>query len=296
MKYRKFGNLGIEISQLGFGCMRLPTLTIGEQTVVDDDKALPKMNDGHAPELEPVFSLQPVVEDEATGDDDEELITDDANEAANEVIAKYVLPLYHSEQHCEEASSLAEYLENLPLKAIKSFVSETLEAYRLLEHADAYRQRISEPIAYVQQSYMLDLLYWSVLIGTFKPFMTNYRFPFTFIPNPTVSTSTSGSADEEGLVNQRPYFRSASIVEIMLETTTAHFDTLGTGLPDAENTWFGFSEEQSLGWSFINTVCIKPDTAISYHATKVRIIMKSEIRYVVKARKRLLKNFPGRTR
>ncbi|WP_010243174.1 aldo/keto reductase [Acetivibrio cellulolyticus] len=40
MKYRKFGNTGIEISRLGFGCMRLPTIKLNDVEVVDEDKTI----------------------------------------------------------------------------------------------------------------------------------------------------------------------------------------------------------------------------------------------------------------
>ena len=41
MKYRKFGSTGLEISSLGFGCMRLPTMTVGDKKMVDEEKAIP---------------------------------------------------------------------------------------------------------------------------------------------------------------------------------------------------------------------------------------------------------------
>ena len=37
MQYRKFGNTGIEVSALGFGCMRLP---INEDTTINEEKAI----------------------------------------------------------------------------------------------------------------------------------------------------------------------------------------------------------------------------------------------------------------
>ncbi len=40
MKYRKFGNTGMEISRLGFGCMRLPTIKLNGKDVVDEDKTI----------------------------------------------------------------------------------------------------------------------------------------------------------------------------------------------------------------------------------------------------------------
>ena len=46
MKYRKFGNTGIEVSALGFGAMRLPTIGEGEDTRVDLDKSVPMLNKG----------------------------------------------------------------------------------------------------------------------------------------------------------------------------------------------------------------------------------------------------------
>ena len=41
MLYRKFGNTGIDISVLGFGCMRLPELQKGDKHYIDEDKAFP---------------------------------------------------------------------------------------------------------------------------------------------------------------------------------------------------------------------------------------------------------------
>lgn len=38
MRYKKFGNTGVEISVLGFGCMRFPTNKINDKDIVDEDK------------------------------------------------------------------------------------------------------------------------------------------------------------------------------------------------------------------------------------------------------------------
>ena len=40
MRYKKFGNTGIDISVLGFGCMRLPMKRIGTKDFVDEDKSI----------------------------------------------------------------------------------------------------------------------------------------------------------------------------------------------------------------------------------------------------------------
>lgn len=40
MRYKKFGNTGIEISVLGFGCMRFPTIQTGTKEHVDEDKTI----------------------------------------------------------------------------------------------------------------------------------------------------------------------------------------------------------------------------------------------------------------
>lgn len=40
MRYKKFGNTGIDISVLGFGCMRLPMKRIGTKDYVDEDKSI----------------------------------------------------------------------------------------------------------------------------------------------------------------------------------------------------------------------------------------------------------------
>lgn len=40
MRYKKFGNTGIDISVLGFGCMRFPMKRSGEKEFVDEDKTI----------------------------------------------------------------------------------------------------------------------------------------------------------------------------------------------------------------------------------------------------------------
>ncbi|MGI6563571.1 MAG: aldo/keto reductase [Clostridia bacterium] len=40
MKYRKFGNTGVNISALGFGCMRLPMLDTDNGQIVDEEKSV----------------------------------------------------------------------------------------------------------------------------------------------------------------------------------------------------------------------------------------------------------------
>jgi|LSQX01.2.fsa_nt_gb predicted aldo/keto reductase-like oxidoreductase len=40
MKYSKFGNTGVQISRLGFGCMRLPMIRVNDTEVVDEDKTV----------------------------------------------------------------------------------------------------------------------------------------------------------------------------------------------------------------------------------------------------------------
>lgn len=40
VEYRKFGNTGMEISRLGFGCMRLPTLKLNDKDIVDEEKTI----------------------------------------------------------------------------------------------------------------------------------------------------------------------------------------------------------------------------------------------------------------
>lgn len=43
MKYRKFGNTGVEISSLGFGCMRLPMAQKDGKNYIDEEKAIPML-------------------------------------------------------------------------------------------------------------------------------------------------------------------------------------------------------------------------------------------------------------
>lgn len=43
MQYRDFGSTGKKISQLGFGCMRLPEIREGEDWRVDEEKAIPML-------------------------------------------------------------------------------------------------------------------------------------------------------------------------------------------------------------------------------------------------------------
>lgn len=40
MRYKKFGNTGLDISVLGFGCMRLPMKKIGDKDFVEEDKTI----------------------------------------------------------------------------------------------------------------------------------------------------------------------------------------------------------------------------------------------------------------
>ena len=40
MQYTPFGNTGLRISRLGFGCMRLPMRPVGDNSVVDEDQAI----------------------------------------------------------------------------------------------------------------------------------------------------------------------------------------------------------------------------------------------------------------
>ena len=46
MNYRKFGNTGIEISQLGFGAMRLPEFEMGKVWFVDEEKSIEMIQRG----------------------------------------------------------------------------------------------------------------------------------------------------------------------------------------------------------------------------------------------------------
>jgi predicted aldo/keto reductase-like oxidoreductase len=41
MKYRGFGNTGVDVSVLGFGCMRLPEIKEGDTYRVNDEIAIP---------------------------------------------------------------------------------------------------------------------------------------------------------------------------------------------------------------------------------------------------------------
>lgn len=47
MKYRDFGKTGVKISQIGFGCMRLPEIDRDGQRVVDEEKAIPMLRRGY---------------------------------------------------------------------------------------------------------------------------------------------------------------------------------------------------------------------------------------------------------
>ncbi len=43
MKYRDFGKTGLKISQIGFGCMRLPEINRDGKNAIDEDKAIPML-------------------------------------------------------------------------------------------------------------------------------------------------------------------------------------------------------------------------------------------------------------
>lgn len=47
MEYKKFGNTGIEISRLGFGCMRFPMTKAGGKDVVDEEKTIEMLLKGY---------------------------------------------------------------------------------------------------------------------------------------------------------------------------------------------------------------------------------------------------------
>ena len=47
MKYTKFGDTGAIVSKLGFGCMRLPTVLINGNSVVDEDAAISMLRKGY---------------------------------------------------------------------------------------------------------------------------------------------------------------------------------------------------------------------------------------------------------
>ena len=46
MQYVPFGKLGLDVSRLGFGCMRLPTKKEGEKDVIDRDRAIAMIRSG----------------------------------------------------------------------------------------------------------------------------------------------------------------------------------------------------------------------------------------------------------
>ena len=46
MQYVPFGKHGFDVSRLGFGCMRLPTVKEGEKTVVDRPRAVQLIRSG----------------------------------------------------------------------------------------------------------------------------------------------------------------------------------------------------------------------------------------------------------
>lgn len=60
MQYRKFGNLdGVEVSALGFGCMRLPVVSREEKDVIDEDRAVAMVR--HAIDQESIILTQRIL-------------------------------------------------------------------------------------------------------------------------------------------------------------------------------------------------------------------------------------------
>lgn len=48
MLYSKFGNTGVKISKLGFGCMRFPMITTKNKTIIDEDKTISLLKEAYA--------------------------------------------------------------------------------------------------------------------------------------------------------------------------------------------------------------------------------------------------------
>lgn len=165
----------------------------------------------------------------------------------------YVIALLESSHKPSEAGGLANYLDSLPPATLKKIGMETMESFRLLEHSDAYLKRL-EPLLRNRPERLVtrlqepsDLIYWSVLARTFRPFMTNAEFPFASVPSFGRKQGIAAPTQD-----YPAFFRSANPDELMIETAAAHFESKAeTAYAEVASPALR-KHSKEFGWSFIN--------------------------------------------
>ena len=146
---------------------------------------------------------------------------------------------------------LIDFLTCRSLDEMQRIVEATLDSFRLLEHAAAYRERLLRIDHFFYESECngsaLDALYSAVLSCVFAPFIDEGECPFSPIPVP-------GTTDDLGKVSKiiSSFKRSVNMDELMLGTVALHFATLASMSREEILPETLLRECNGHGWSFIN--------------------------------------------